>query len=480
MVLLMLLRGSRRLIFLFMGLCGGSLLISLAGCTVGPDFRKPKPEVPQQWSESAAVPADTAMMDLARWWTVLDDPRLETLVNRALEANKDLRLAAARAREARAQRGVASSDAWPNVDTAASYTRSRRSESTASGGGAAVADESLFMAGFDSGWELDIFGGVRRAVQAADADVAAAEDNLRDVMVVLLGDVARNYIEMRGSQQRVAIALANIEAQRRTVEMTRGRFEVGLSTDLEVAQAEAQLAITEARVPELEASVKLAMHRLGVLTGREPGALVQELSDPSPIPAVPPAVPVGLPSDLLRRRPDIRRAEHQLEAATARIGVATADLFPRFSLTGSLGLQSANITDLPMAGSRLYSLGPGIQWPLFNAGRIRANIEVQNARQEQALATYEKTVLTALEEVESALVAFTRQQAAGQSLEHAVQATRRAAEAAEELYTGGLTDFLNVLETQRSVYQAQDQLALSDQAVATSLVSLFKALGGGW
>ena len=460
------------------------MILTLSGCTVGPHYRQPKAEMPVQWSE--ASPSETApvSVDIGRWWNVFKDPELDSLVERAVENNKDLKIAGARVREARAQRSFVAADAYPSVNTSAAYARSRSSEnavpSSSGRGGSPMEGNDLFQFGFDAGWEIDVFGRVRRTVEAAEADIESFEENRRDVLVTLLSEVARNYLEVRGSQLRLFIARKNIEGQRQTVQLTQDRFTAGLSSELNVAQARAQLASTEAQIPALESVERQTIHQIGVLLGLDPGALLDELIKAAPIPASPPEVPVGLPSDLLRRRPDVRRAERQLVAATARIGVATADLFPRFSLTGSIGQQSLSVSDLATSGSTFWSVGPTIQWPLFDAGRIRANIRVQDARQEQALVTYEKAVLTSLQDVENALVAYSREQVSRRSLALAVDANRRAYEIANELYSKGLVDFLNVLDTERSLYQSEDLLAQSDQRIATNLVALFKALGGGW
>jgi outer membrane protein, multidrug efflux system len=258
-------------------------------------------------------------------------------------------------------------------------------------------EQDLFQSGFDASWEIDLFGGVRRSIEAADADLAAAREDLRDTLVSLLAEVACDYVEVRAFQRRLAIAQDNIRSE--TLELTRARFEAGLTSQLDVVQAASQLATTQAQVPTLGASLTQGIHRLGVLIGQEPGALLAELSTAAPIQTVLPEVPVGLPAELLRHRPDVRRAERQLAAATARIGVAVADLFPKLSLTGSLGLQSDLLADLSQGTSRSWSVGPTLSWPIFEAGRIRANIAVQGAREEQKLSTYEQTVLAALEPV---------------------------------------------------------------------------------
>jgi NodT family efflux transporter outer membrane factor (OMF) lipoprotein len=317
-------------------------------------------------------------------------------------------------------------------------------------------------------------------VEAADATLAAAEFTRRDLLVSLFAEVARNYIEARGFQRRLSIAEQNIRAQREVLFLTRDRFKAGLSSDLDVQQASVLLATTEAQLPTLEIGFEQAAHRLGVLLAQPPGTFVERLTKAALIPAIPPAVPVGLPSDLLRRRPDIQQAERELAAATARIGVAVAELFPKFSLTGSIGLQSVSAGDWFTPGSRFWSVGPSVHWRLFEAGRIRANVRVQNARQEQVLARYEQTVLTSLEEVENALTSYAREQNRLRSLTTAAQASRDALEIAGQLYQNGLADFLRVLDSQRSLYQAEDALAQSERAVALNLISIYKAIGGGW
>lgn len=292
--------------------------------------------------------------------------------------------------------------------------------------------------------------------------------------------MATDYVTVRGSQRRIEIARENIAVQRQTVELTQGQFEAGLGTSLQVAQAQAVLASTEAQIPPLETSVRQSIHALGVLLGSPPETLLEELSPAGPIPPTPPEVPIGLPSDLLRRRPDVRRAERQLAAATAQIGVATADLFPSFSLTGTLGYESTKGSNLFSSGNRYWTAGPSVSWPVFDAGKVRANIRVQTALQEQALATYESTVLTALEDAENAIVAYGNSRTARAALTRAVEANRQAVQMSRDLYQKGLVGFLNVLQSESSLYQSEDLLIQNEQQIATSLVALFKALGGGW
>ena len=466
------------------------LALLAPGCTVGPNYRRPDTPVPTMWSEARYDGIDTRPADLARWWEEFNDPGLTRLVQRAAGSSLDLRLAEGRIREARALRRVAESGAWPSVDVSGSYSRSRTSEnaiapsSQGSGGSpffrGSNNGQDLFRSGFDSSWEIDVFGGVRRSVESADATVEASIEDRRDVLVTLLGDVARNYIDLRGFQRRLAVARNNLKAQQESLEITRVRFQAGLANYLQVSQAEAQVNTTAAEIPALEALSKQAAHRLDVLLGIQPGALSAELSTEAPIPALPPQAHVGLPSELVRRRPDIRRAERQLAAATAEVGAATADLYPKFSLSGVFGVTSVSAGDWFSAPSRFWSIGPTIRWPVFDAGRLRANIEVRNARQEQALTAYEKAILLALEDVENALVSYAKEQMRYRSLMDAVVANRRAVAMADELYKNGLVDFLNVLDSQRALYSAESDVAQSEAAMATNLVALYKALGGGW
>jgi len=466
------------------------LLLLAYGCTVGPNYQRSDVPVASTWKEASQSGIDTRSAELTRWWTAFNDPLLNSLIERAVHSNLDLRQAEARIREARASRAVTAAEQWPTVNVSSSYKRIRSSENafavSPQGGGGLSSfpsgdlDQNFYQAGFDASWEIDVFGGVRRSVEAADATIEASVEDRRNTLVTLLGDVAKNYIDLRGFQRQLAVARANLKAQQDTLDLTKVRFQAGLASDLDVAQQEGQLNTTAAQIPTLESSLKQAAYRLDVLLASQPGALWDELSKETAIPALPPEVLVGLPSELLRRRPDIRTAERQLAAATAQIGAAMADLFPKFSLTGTAGLQSISASDWFTGRSRAWSIGPTISWPIFDAGRIRANIEVRNAQQEQALAQYEKTILAALGDVETSLVNYSREQARYRSLSDAVAANRRAVEMSNELYIRGLVDFLNVLENQRSLYASENDLAQSEATMAANLVSLYKALGGGW
>jgi NodT family efflux transporter outer membrane factor (OMF) lipoprotein len=464
-------------------------LIAGTGCAVGPDYRRPETKVPENWNGqevvTAAQPSKTTTnpVALAEWWNAFNDPTLSSLVEMAIRSNLDLRQAEARIRQARAARGVAGAPLWPEIDASALYQKSQGSSEAGTGGAIATAGglRQLFQVGLDASWELDIFGGTRRNIEAATADLRAALEDHRDVLVTLVGDVGNNYLGLRGFQQQIAIARKNLEAQRRTAEIIRKRFEAGFVGALDLANANAQVATTEAQIPVLESSARAAIYSLGVLLGRQPAALEKDLIKVSPIPPTPPEVPVGLPSDLVRRRPDIRRAEAQLHAATARIGVATADLFPKFNLTGSFGFSSNDLTKLGnLANSKFWSFGPSVTWPIFAGGRIYWNIKVQDALQEQALAAYEKTVLTALKDVETALVAYAKEQERRKSLAAAVANNRRAVDLAMKLYIVGKTDFLNVLTAQLNLYTSENALVQSTSTVDTNLIALYKALGGGW
>jgi NodT family efflux transporter outer membrane factor (OMF) lipoprotein len=408
----------------------------------------------------------------------LDDPVLDSLIERARTGSLDLKLAEARVREARALRGFAGADRFPTVDATGDYARKRTSENV--GGPFGGTETDLYSVGFDASWEVDIFGRVRRSVEAAEADVGAAEESRRDVLVTLMAEVARNYVEARSFQRRLDVARANVKAQQTAVDLTGVRFEAGVASELDVSRAKANLATTRSRIPRLETGRAAAVYRLGVLLGHSPGALVAELEAPAPVPQGAGKVPVGLPSELLRRRPDIRQAERRVAGETARIGIATADLFPRVSLTGGLGLDAGEAATLFESGSAAWSWGPQVRWRVFDAGKIRATIRAREARRDQSLVLYDAAVLGAFEDVENALVAYAQEQDRRGSLAGGAEAAERSVTLAADLYRQGLTDFQNVLDAQRTLYDLQDQLAESDASVTTDLIALYKALGGGW
>ena len=461
------------------------VVLGTVGCMVGPNYRRPDVATPPSWGELAPTAPPEGRSDAivdgapTAWWTTFDDQLLMSLIRRTAESNLTLQQAEARVREARASRRIAAADLWPHVEASGSYARDRTSKNGLSVGGAGKSF-NLFQAGFDANWELDVFGGIRRSVEAADASVEAAEDDRNAVLVSLMAEVGLEYVTYRSLQQRIALANQNVTAQQGTLDLTRRLFNAGLAPELDVQRAAAQVATTASTIPILEQQAAQAMHALGILIGQPPMTLQQELAAVGPIPKPPAQVAVGLPSELLLRRPDVARSERQLASQTAQIGVAARDLFPRFFISGAASLQSVRGSDFFDWESRLLSLGPSVSWPIFEGGRIRANIALQTAAQQELLAAYEGVVLQAFQDVEDALVAFSHEQATRAQLEEAVRANQRAAELARNLYGQGLTDFLTVLVAEQSVFTSQDTLAQTERDVALELVALYKAVGGGW
>jgi NodT family efflux transporter outer membrane factor (OMF) lipoprotein len=451
----------------------------MAGCaSVGPDYAAPDPSAPRTWSTSLEDGLKAEPMDrrtLAAWWTTLNDPTLSSLTARAVAGSLDLDEARARVREARSKRKGAKAGFFPAIDAAGSYTRSRSSKETGSG-----METELLSAGFDASWEADIFGSVRRSVEASTADLEASTEDLRDVLVSLMAEVALNYVDTRAYQSRIDVAEKNLGSQEETYRLAFARHQAGLTGELAVQQAKYNLESTRSQIPTLRTGLETAMNRLAVLLGEHPGALHRELREAKPIPLTPPEVAVGIPAEALRHRPDVRRAERELAAQTARVGVATADLYPKLTLSGSIGLDALSITNLFVPGSRTSSFGPAISWPIFDAGAIRSNIETQSALQEQALIQYRSSVLEALEEVENALVAYAQEQERRRALVESAKAAQSAAKLAEDQFVSGLIDFNDVLDAQRSLLTFQDELAESEGTVTSNLIRLYKALGGGW
>ena len=447
-------------------------LILFTGCKVGPDYIPPETSAEMDtWQQQLEAGLVTSEADISYWWQNLNDSKLNALIKRAMKGSIDLGQARSRVREARAQRGIAAASRFPTIVSTGSATRTEQED---------LPDTELFTTGFDAAWELDIFGRVARSVEANTADVEAKIEALGDVQVTLLAEVALNYIEVRSFQIRLKLAQANVAAQQKTLELVRVRFEAGLSNTLEVKQAESNLSNSQSQIPPLEVGMRRAKNRLAVLLGEKPGALNDFFSEPAPIPMAPAEIAIGIPADLMRRRPDIREAERELAAQTARVGVAMADLYPRFTLNGTLTFQSSKATNLFSTFSRILGVGPAFQWNIFNAGSVRSNIKVQNERQKQALLAYEKAVLTALEDVENAITAYARELDRRESLRQAADASRKSVELAQGLYKDGLRDFIHVLDAQRSLFSQEDQLATSNANVTSNLIRLYKGLGGGW
>jgi NodT family efflux transporter outer membrane factor (OMF) lipoprotein len=535
---------TNRAVFLAM------LAMGCGGCRVGPHYHRPEPEVPPGFGElgqarGLAVSSSENPAQLGQWWTVFHDPTLDSLIERALRNNRDLKIAVSRVREARAERQVAAGALIPELDATAGFNRSLGSKNvslplSALGGGSSSASGSsssqttrnaaagaartsaqavgpearatalaastqpvesapaggpsspfgegglpgvttnLYQAGFDAVWEIDVFGGTRRAIEAADAEAAAAQEGEYGVRVTLLAEVAGTYLQLRAGQVREALARKTVTSRRLTWKIAEDKFKAGLGDEREVAEQAAELRLAEAALPPLIAAERMAQHALAFLLGEEPTALSAELSPPKSLPALPAEIPAGVPSDLLRRRPDVRQAERNLAAATAEVGVATAQLFPQFSLTGSAGLDSSDLKHLPEWSSRYYSIAPGISWPILDWARLHAMVRIQNEEQQQAFISYQNTVAQALKEVEDALVQYRYEHDRNASLVQAAMDARRARLVASQIYANGLADQLATLEAERSVFQAEDALAQSSAALRLDLVSLYKALGGGW
>jgi multidrug efflux system outer membrane protein len=459
-------------------------LLVIAGCrAVGPTYKAPVPRVPDAWSVDIAKSFERGEPSLQEWWKTLHDPVLEELIQRARGSNLTVKQALSVIREARYRRGVVFVGLQPKVDIGASYARTLASENTPPFNSLPpdlrhTEPVNFYQVGFDMAWELDVFGGIRRQIEAADAGVGVAEEAYRDVLVTLFGEVAASYVDIRTLQQRIAYAEGNVQAQRETLELVRARYDAGLVGQLDVEQAESNLANTESTLPLLRQSLSLNLNLMAVLLGEPPGALQSELRKPAPLPVAVPQLAVGLPADLVRQRPDVRRAERNLASQVAQIGVLTSDLYPHFGLSGNLGFESVDFLN-PGKGVT-YTIAPFVKWNVFNRGRIKGNISAQEEVTQQALLGYEQNVLVALAEVESTMVAYREERKRHVNLTEAVSATVNATDLVKTLYTNGLTDFQNVLDTERFLSTQQDQLATSEGQELKYLVALYKALGGGW
>jgi NodT family efflux transporter outer membrane factor (OMF) lipoprotein len=460
-----------------------AVLFVLGGCAVGPNYRPPQTVTPDEWHALAAgtpaePTADSAV--LADWWKTLEDPVLDQLIEQALARNKTAKQAYASVVEARARRGIAAADFWPTLGVSAGGNRTN-SEARVSDPdiGLSGGSDEIYDAGLDSGWELDLFGGQRRALEAATAQLGASEADLRDVLVTLLGDVALSYVDVRTAQSRLTFAEKNLEAQRGVLDIAGWRAAAGLATALDVEQAQSNYQQTRAAIPSLQSSLVQAMNRLAVLTGDPPGSLEATLAERKAIPGASLEIAAGVPADVLRRRPDIRSAERRLAAQTAQAGVATAALYPSLSLSGSITFQALTASDV-LDGFRTDRLGLSLVAPLFRGGALRQNVNAQNALVAQALAAYEATVLAAYEEVENALTAASNEDARHAALQLGVESARRASELALTQYNSGLVDFQTVLDADRQLLSLEDSLAVSDGEMTANLIRLYKALGGGW
>lgn len=462
------------------------LCLTLSGCvTVGPDYEQPavpKADVSDISDASAKQGRQTSItkQSLASWWKVFNDPMLSELIQEALQGNLDVRAARARVRAARAQLTISRAGLFPSLDATGSYKQSRSMLSTDSNGEGIRGEASYYSAGFDAAWEIDIFGGTRRSVEAARADIQSEQAALESVWVSLAGEVAQTYVAICSYQQRLRVANDNLKAQADTLEILGARFQAGLSDELDVQQARYNLEKSRSTIPTLKSGLERSYNALAMLVGKMPGKLQKRLEKPQAIPKAPFNVVLKIPADTLRQRPDIRQAERALAAQTARIGEAEAELYPKFYLIGSIGLESMKSSQLFNAESNAWSILPSITWPIFRAGSIRANIKVQSAKQEQLAAQYEKAVLTAVKEIRNSLTAFNQEQNRLAALTAAVDAAQKAAEIAQEKYRHGLVNFNDVLDAQRSLFSYDDERIASQEAITGDIISLYKALGGGW
>lgn len=452
-----------------------NLFLTLGCAPVGPDYSPPNLNIPDTWNEAQYSTADIRNAS-DRWWDLFRDPLLTELVDTALSANKTVAAAKSRVLAARAKSRIVGADTLPSANVSSSYNSVRKSDTAGSVGG----EQNLFQFGFDASWELDLFGGQRRKVESATAAFAASEESLRDVLASLEAEIARNYFELRGTQNRLVTAKNNLTTQETTLATVQGRFRLGLASQMEVLQAETQKSMVATQIPLLERKIIQNINQLALLLATPAEAISARLIVPKDLPDLPDSLPSGLPSDLLRQRPDIRRAEKSLAAATADIGVATSDLFPKFSLSAALGMQTATFSELTSWESRFWTVGPGIKLPIFNREKLKAALSLSEANRDELLATYEQTVLAAITETENTLVQFSTEKQVYDQLREATLSGRQAAAFAEGLYKGGLTDLNDVLTSQRTLFQAEDQYIQSHQQLALTAVALYKALGGGW
>ena len=514
-----------------------ALVPLLAGCNVGPNFAPPTAWwSPGSWFPGRSKPSATkalfsqpvaAPID-PNWWNLFHDRELTALENRVAASNLDVRVATIRLAESRAQLGVARADQFPRLNADGSYTRERVSPlgaiaalgggtagggangasgfasggnatfagqggafngatgtlgaipATAVTGGHAIPPFNLWQYGFDSSWEIDFWGRVRREVESARASVRAAAENRRNTLISVLAEVARDYVQLRGIQRNLQIVRENLASAEESLRLTRERAAGGLTTDLDVANAQAQVNSTAAQIPAVEQQEAQTINALSLLLGQPPRGLRAELAGAEPIPPVPPLVPIGIPAELARRRPDVRAAEAQLHAATADVGVAVASFFPAVSLSGSFGLQALTFSNLGNWDARQYGIGPTISLPIFEGGRLTATLDLRKQQQKEAATNYQRTVLQALHDVDNALIAYATEQRRRGQLQQAVDASRRALDLARQRYAQGIATFLDVLDAQRTVLAAEQQLNDSTTTVSTDLVALYKALGGGW
>ncbi|MGA3158811.1 MAG: efflux transporter outer membrane subunit [Steroidobacteraceae bacterium] len=463
----------------------------MSGCAVGPNYHVPHTVPPPAFDAAALLKTASTQspspeaVDLTQWWLALNDPELDVLIDRAVRANPDIEIALARLQQVRSREAVLVGDALPEVAASGFSGRGTGTDLTKAGAAPALRagdnkgdlPQIRQLAGFSSSWELDLFGGYRRAIEAGRYDIQAAAWARSAVLTSVIGDVAGSYVDLRGVQMRRAVLQKNIAAAEQFHQFEQARFDRGLSNELDLRLAEREFDRLQSQLPLLESGIKTLQYRLAVLLGCYPEELSSELAAAADLPALPEAIRPGLPLDLLQRRPDIRQAERQLAAATARIGVATANLFPHVDLSGALGTQSATNT---VQGSHIWALGPSVYWPILDFGTLDAQVNVADLQAHEQLIRYRKTVIGAVQDADTAIADFTAQQQRVQHLSDAFSASQRALELAQQRYDRGLTDFLNVIDARRQLYGLEDEYVSAQQSAAESFVQLYKALGGGW
>jgi multidrug efflux system outer membrane protein len=453
--------------------------VLLSGCTVGPDYRAPIVNFPARWSSDQTRQAPNPAQ-ASHWWRRLNDPLLDALIDEATASNLDVATSKAKIREARYSLQQTTAGLFPSVTGSGSATRNKSSTSAIDTIGTSGYPYNQFQAGFDSSWELDLFGGTRRGVEVATRNLEASEDDLQATLLTLVGDVAAYYVDARAYQARISLARRTAASQRETAALTRTKFDAGSASAVDAAKAVAQASSTEANVPSYEAAYAADVHRLGILLGREPLALAQALARTAPIPTPRMPLPKGIPADILLTRPDVRAAERRLAQATAKIGQAEAALYPDVSLTGSVSTSALKLGDLAKYSSVGWSFGPSVSVPIFDAGKLRAAVGVSLAQRDQYHAAFHAAVLTALEDVENAIVSLNSERRRTRQLTDAATNYREATRLSRSLYQNGSSSFLDVLDSERSLYSSEDSLLQSRVAVAKDYVALAKALGGGW
>lgn len=453
--------------------------LGVSGCvTVGVDYHDPEIPVPDAWTEALTRDLKGSKSSLENWWRGFHDPVLNELIERTRAANPDLEIARERIVEARAQRGIALSQGLPQANASGNYARNRASESLFAPA-PAENPSNFYAAGFDAGWEIDVFGGIRRSVESAEASIGSAEENYRDALVSLLAEAALNYVEYRTLEERISVASANIKSQAESADLTQNRLDNGLVPKIDVTQAQTNLEISRSLLPALQSQLVFAKNRLATLTGGYPKSIESLLAKSGSIPLPPSGYSAGLPADLLRSRPDVRRAERDLAAQTAAIGIAEADFYPRFTLFGDFSLQSVKSSNFFDGRSGVYSFGPAFQWQIFSAGRIRNSVLAEESRTRQALNRYESTVLGAVEEVENGMAAIANERDRLTFLKNAVASANETVSLIKDNYENGLVNFQNVLDAERTKFNVEDDKVASEGQIAKNYIILFKALGGG-